>query len=459
MYPMIKRIGYFYRNILFSEKIEIWGAEMEISNMLDFIYKSPIADFAVDNVKKILLENGFTELVEHEFWNIQPYTKYFVIKHGTSIIAFITGEQEIKNYGFNLIGAHTDAPCFKIKPNMDITDSGNYVKLNTEMYGGAIMNTWFDRPLSVAGKIYLKTSNPLKPKVESIYSETPLLVIPNLAIHMNREINKGLEYNAQKHTLPILGIINEQLEEGDYLLNLIANYKGINKEDIIDFELFLHGVDKGCVLGLNQDMVMSPRLDDLSMVYCGLEALLNAEPSQSTQVLACFDHEEIGSTTAEGANSNLLLSTLERILIGTGDKEKESLFIALSHSLMISADLAHAHHPNYADKTDITSKPLMGRGPVIKYNANKKYATNAYISSVIKNICLKNEIPVQSYVNRSDMPGGSTIGPAIASKLNIPIADMGIAVFGMHSIMETGSIKDLENITKIFQKFYELRGI
>ncbi len=431
---------------------------MIISNMLDFIYKSPTAHFAVENVSKLLLKSGFLQLEEKENWNLKPQTKYFVAKHGTSVIAFVTGEKDIKNNGFNLVGAHTDAPCFKIKPNMDITDSDNYIKLNTEMYGGAILNTWFDRPLSIAGTLYLKSNDILKPKVEMIYSEKPLLVIPNLAIHMNREVNKGVEYNPQKHTLPILGIINEKLEKDDYLLSFLANYKGINKEDIIDFELYLHGVDKGCVLGLNEDMVMSPRLDDLSMVYTGLQALIDAKPSKATQVLACFDHEEIGSTTAEGANSNLLLNTLERILIGLGDKDKESLFIALSNSLMVSADLAHAHHPNYVEKTDITTKPLMGRGPVIKYNANKKYATDGYIASIIKGICLENEIDIQSYVNRSDVRGGSTIGPAISSKLNIPVIDMGIAVFGMHSIMETGSTKDLENITKLFQKFYELRG-
>ncbi len=431
---------------------------MNINNMIDFIHKSPTSSFAVSSIEEILCENGFKELKENELWSIEAYSKYFLKKHDTSIIAFIAGDKNIKDYGFNLIGAHTDAPCFKVKPASNIVDSGRYIKLNTEMYGGAIMNTWFDRPLSVAGKLYLKSDDILSPKVEYVYSEKPLLVIPNLAIHMNREINKGVEYNAQKHTLPILGIINEQLEDGDYLLNKISEYKGINKEDIIDFELFLHGTDKGSIFGLNEDMLISPRLDDLSMVYTGLQALINAKETKATKVLVCFDHEEIGSTTAEGANSNLLLNTLERILIGINDKEKESLYVALSNSLMISADLAHAHHPNYPEKTDITNKPLIGSGPVIKYNANKKYSTDVYFSSVIKGLCKKYEIPVQNYVNRSDEPGGSTIGPAISSKLNIPVIDIGVAIFGMHSIMETGCVDDFKSINKLFEKFYELKG-
>ncbi len=431
---------------------------MDINNMLDFIYKSPTACFATKNIEEILLKNNFVELKENEKWNIESFGKYFVKKHDTSIIAFEIGEENIKDNGFMLIGGHTDAPCFKIKPSSNIVDSKTYIKLNTEMYGGAIMNTWFDRPLSIAGRLYLKSDDILKPKVEYVYSETPLLVIPNLAIHLNREVNKGLEYNAQKHTLPILGLITDYLEDNDYLINLIAEYKGIKKEDIIDFELFLHGVDKGSILGFKQSMIISPRLDDLSMVYTALEAFLASQSTKATKVLVCFNHEEIGSTTAEGANSNLLLNTLERILIGANDKEKESLFIALSNSLMISADLAHAHHPNYLEKTDITNKPLMGHGPVIKYNANRKYSTDGYLASVIKTLCDTNNIPIQSYVNRSDVPGGSTIGPVISSKLNIPVIDLGIAIFGMHSIMETGSVEDIRSIRKLFKKFYELKG-
>lgn len=430
---------------------------MDINEMIEFIHKSPVAFFAVEKVEEILKKNGFKLLSEKEKWNLEKNKKYYIKKHDTSFIAFVTGEDTVSE-GFNLVGAHTDSPCFRIKPAMDIVDTDNYVKLNTEMYGGAIMNTWFDRPLSVAGKIYLKSDDALTPRVEYFYSEKPLLVIPNLAIHLNREVNDGKKYNAQTDMLPILGIINEKLEDKNYLLNFLAEQKGFDKNDVIDFDLFLHGTEKGCVLGLNQDMIMSSRLDDLSMVYCGLEALLNSKPSKATKILACFDHEEIGSKTAEGADSNLLYTTLERILIGLGETNREDLYVALSNSLMISADLAHAHHPNYGEKTDITSKPLMGQGPVIKFSASKSYATDGYISSVIKNICLQNGIPVQNYVNRSDIRGGSTIGPMTSSRLNIPVVDMGVAIFGMHSIVETGSIKDFEDIEKIFEKFYELKN-
>ncbi len=431
---------------------------MDINNMIDFIYKSPTAFHAVINIENILKDNNFKELKENEKWNVSPYGKYYFKKHDSSIIAFEIGEQNIKDYGFNLIGAHTDAPTFKIKPASDIIDSNNYIKLNTEKYGGAIMGTWFDRPLSISGKIYLKSDDILNPEELYVFIERPILVIPNLAIHMNREINDGIKLNAQKDVLPILGFVNEELENNNYLLNLIANEYKFDLNDIIDFELFLHGTTKGCTVGLNNEMILSGRLDDLSMVYTGLQSIINSSKSKATKVLVCLDHEEIGSMTAEGANSNILINTLERILLATNDKEKESLFIALSNSLMISADLAHAHHPNYGEKTDITNKPLLGKGPVIKYSSNRKYSTDGYIASVIKSICKENDIKLQTYVNRSDIVGGSTIGPITASKLNIPIADMGVGILGMHSIMETGSVEDYVNIQKLFEKFYELRG-
>lgn len=427
-----------------------------IKNMINFIYESPTAFNATENIKNTLLKNGFERLLEKDSWELKEKGKYFVTKHDSSLIAFKVGE-DIKNNGFNLIGAHTDAPSFKIKGSRAIIDSDTYIKLNTEVYGGPILNTWFDRPLGIAGKVFLKGENSLNPIEKNININKPIVLIPNIAIHMNREVNKGMEYNPAKNTLPIVGLVTKTLEKNDYILEIIKDELNIKKEDILEFELFLYAYEKGLVMGLNNEFVLSSRLDDLSMIYTGLEGLLNSKNSKATQVLVCFDHEEIGSMTAEGANSNLLNNILERILIGTGDRETENMYRAISNSLMISADLAHAHHPNFPEKTDITLKPLMGKGPVIKYSAGRKYATNGYIASVIKSICEENNIETQPYVNKSDIAGGSTIGPAIQSKLNIPVIDIGTAVFGMHSIMETGSVKDFESILEIFKKFYELK--
>ncbi len=427
-----------------------------ITDMINFIYESPTAFHTTENVKKSLEKAGYEKILEKDKWDLKTGGKYFVTKHDSSVIAFEVGE-DIKTNGFQLIGAHTDAPSFKIKGETSIIDSNNYIKLNTEVYGGPILNTWFDRPLSIAGKVFLKGSDPLNPIEKIVNINKPIVLIPNLAIHMNREVNDGMKYDPAKNTLPIIGIVEEKLEKDDYILNILKDELKINKEDILEFELFLYGYEKGMLVGLNEEFVLSSRLDDVSMVYSGLKSLLESGKSKATKVLVCFDHEEIGSMTAEGANSNLLGNILERIVIGTGDKDTESLYRALSNSLMLSADLAHAHHPNFPEKTDITLKPLMGKGLIIKHSAGRKYATNGYIASVMKSLCNENKIESQPYVNKSNIRGGSTIGPAIQSKLNIPVVDIGTAVFGMHSIMETGSVKDFEQLQLLFTKFYELK--
>ncbi|WP_040210204.1 M18 family aminopeptidase [Clostridium polynesiense] len=425
------------------------------SELLDFIYKSPSAFHAVKTVKDILLSNNYTELKEEEKWNLEPNKSYYVTRNGTALIAFKTGREKPQEKGFKLIGAHTDSPGFRIKPNPEIVSEGTYLKLNTEVYGGPILSTWMDRPLGIAGRVTLKGENPLYPVNKLINIARPLVIIPNLAIHMNREVSKGVELNRQKDTLPLISLINDSLEKNNYLLNILSRELEINSDEIIDFDLFLYEFQKGCFVGENEEFISSSRLDDLSMVHAGIKALINSKDTEGTQVMVCFDNEEVGSSTKQGADSQLLANILERIVISFGGG-REDFFRALSRSFMISADLAHAVHPNSGDKHDPTNRPVINKGPVIKVSANQKYTTDSDSSAVYELICKNAGIPVQKFVNRSDMAGGSTIGPISSTHLDIRSVDMGTPIFAMHSVRELGGIMDHYYVLKSFEEFYNL---
>lgn len=424
-------------------------------DLIDFIYKSPTAFHAVETVKNFLDKNEFNELKETEQWNLKAEGKYYVIKNDSAITAFVMGRESVVENGFKIVGTHTDSPTFRIKPHAEMTSEGSYLKLNTEVYGGPILNTWMDRPLSIAGRVVLKSKHPLKPSCKLLNIKKPLLIIPNLAIHMNRDVNKGLELNAQKHTLPLLGMINDKLSKEDFLLRTIANELKVDISEILDFDLFLYEYEKGCIMGMNDEFISSGRLDDLAMVHAALEALINSKPSSSTNVLVCFDNEEVGSTTKQGADSIFLSSILERI-VEKEESGKEAYFRALANSFIISSDLAHAVHPNWEEKADPTNRPIINKGPVIKINANFSYTTDAYSSAVYEGICKKESIPVQKFVNRSDSRGGSTIGPISWSHININSVDIGTPILAMHSIRELGGVDDHYYITKSFNRFYSV---
>ncbi|MDY4077307.1 MAG: M18 family aminopeptidase [Clostridium sp.] len=426
------------------------------NELLEFINESPTAYHAVNTIKKILDESGFKELKESEAWNLNKGDKCYVIKNDSAIIAFEIGNGEIEEEGFRLIGAHTDSPCFKVKPSPEMLVENKYVKLNTEVYGGPILNTWFDRPLSLAGRVTLKGDSPFKPVTKLININKPLLVIPNLAIHMNRNVNEGYAINKQKDTLPLLGFINEKLEDKEDVvgvLSIIKNELNVEKEDILDFDLFLYEHEKGSLLGINEEFISSSRLDDLWMVFSGVKALVESENNKATKVMVCIDNEEIGSLTSQGARSSLLKNILERITLSLG-KNKEEFFRAISNSIMISADLAHAVHPNQSEKHDPTNRPVLGNGPVIKMAASGSYSTDSYASAIFQSLCKEAKVPCQKFVNRSDMRGGTTIGPMTSSDLSIPVIDMGAAIIGMHSIRELASVKDNEYTIKVFKKFF-----
>ena len=420
--------------------------------LLEFIDNSPTAYHASDRVKGILEGEGYLELKESEKWQIEKGGKYYVHKNQSAIIAFEIGRGELETDGFRIIGAHTDSPGFRIKPKAEIIEIDKYIKLNTEVYGGPILNTWFDRPLSLAGRVVIKGSTLLKPEIKLINIDKPILVIPNLAIHMNRNVNEGYPINKQKDTLPILGLVNKKLEEDNYLLNLVSEKIGVPKEGILDFDLFLYEYNKGCLIGIEEELISASRLDDLWMVFAGVKALIDSRKSKATNVMICIDNEEIGSLTAQGADSSFALNILERISLALG-KDKEEFYRGLSNSLMISADLAHGVHPNYIEKHDPTNKPLLGNGPVIKIAASGSYSTDAYSSGIFKGLCEDASIPYQTFVNRSDLRGGTTIGPILSSKLSIPVIDMGAALLGMHSIRELASVSDNYNTINLFKAF------
>lgn len=432
--------------------------------LLDYLNKSKTAFQAAEELKNLLNNEGYIELKEQDSWNLDKGGKYYICKNESAVIAFEIGEGEIEEDGFRLIGAHTDSPGFRIKPNPEMTAEGCYIKLNTEVYGGPIYSTWFDRPLSVAGRVTLRSENPLKPRVSLVDVKKPILIIPNLAIHMNRSVNDGYSYNAQKDTLPLLTLINEdnqnnidtacnKLEKDGYLIKVIAEALNVECNEILDFDLFLYAVEEGSVIGLNDELISCGRLDDLWMVYAGFKALKDSKKIKATKVLVALDNEEIGSLTKQGANSSILESTLERIALGL-KKDREQFKRAVASSLMISADLAHAVHQNNPEKADPTNRPLLGKGPVIKVAASGSYSTDSYAAAIFKAICDKAQVPCQEFVNRSDLRGGTTIGPISASKLNIPVIDMGAPVLSMHSVRELASVKDNEYTIKAFTEFF-----
>lgn len=424
-------------------------------SLMNFIEDSPSSFHATKKVEEILCERGFKEIKLEETWSLEREGKYYIVKNKSAIIAFVIGKGEIQEDGFKLIGAHTDAPTFRIKPNPEMIVEDKYLKLNTEVYGGPILNTWFDRPLSLAGKVTIKTGNPLKPEELLVDMKKPLMIIPNLAIHMNRKVNEGIKINPQTDTLPLVSIIDGKFEKDGFLLRLIAEELDIKIENILDFELFLYSREKGSLVGFNEEFISIGRLDDLAMVHAGLYGFVDSQVSKGTNVLVCFDNEEVGSTTKQGAASPMLRTVLERITIALG-KDKEDYYRALSQSFLISADMAHALHPNYTDKQDPTNRPVINGGVAIKTSANQSYTTDSLSSAIYEGICKSIRVPVQKFVNRSDERGGSTIGPISSTQLDIPSVDIGNPILAMHSIRELGGVLDHHYAYRSFKEFYSL---
>lgn len=424
-------------------------------NLIDYIYESPTSFNAVDTSKKLLNNNGFEELALDKKWSLKVGGKYYITKNTSAIVAFVVNSNNIDSEGFRIIGSHTDSPCFRIKPNPEMCVENTYLKLNTECYGGPILSTWLDRPLALAGRVVLKGESILKPVERIININKPMCIIPNIAIHMNRSVNDGYAFNKQKDMLPLVGLINDSLEKDNFMIKEIAKNLNVDIEEIIDFDLFLYEFEKGSIIGTNQEFISTGRLDNLSMAHASLHGLINAQGKQGINVAAVFDNEEVGSSTKQGADSNMLINILERICLSF-EKTREEFFTSLYSSFMISADLAHAVHPNIGEKHDPTNRPVLGKGPVIKINANQAYTSDAYSISIYKTICKEANVDYQEFVNRSDERGGSTIGPISSTHIDIPSVDIGTPILAMHSIRELGTVEDHYSIYKTFNKFYEI---
>ncbi len=440
-----------------------------IKRLLSFLDASPVNFLAVKNMADELQKNGFRRIHPQEpLGKIQAGDKFFVTKNDSSIYAFQIGKKPIADAGFHMICAHCDSPTFRIKPNAEIACEGGIVKLNTEVYGGPIMSTWFDRPLTLAGRVIVKGDDVMNPHTLLLHIQRPLLQISNLAIHFNRQVNDGVKLSRQKDVLPILGIISDELEKGDLLMNVILEElnknpmtsdgktfgkKEIQPADILDFDLYLADATPACTFGAHDEFISSGRLDDLSMCWAGIEAMLAASPTDTTQVLGLFDNEETGSQTKQGAGSPFLSYMLKRIALAQSGTE-EAYYQAVERAFMVSADNAHAWHPNYGEKYDPTNHPMLGGGPVIKFNAAQKYASDAASAAVFASICEKAGVPCQRFVNHSDVAGGSTLGNILASSIPLKGVDMGNAILAMHSCRETGSVIDHEYTVKAFTEFY-----
>ena len=424
-------------------------------NMLDFIYKSPTQFNAVEVSAEMLEKNGFEKLNPKENWKLEVGKKYYTTKNSSALVAFKVNSDEVEKEGFRIIGSHTDSPGFRIKPNAEMESCGAYLKLNTEGYGGMILSTWLDRPLAMAGRVFLRGENPFKPVEKIVNINKPVCIIPNLAIHMNRSINDGYKYNKQTDMLPLVGLINEQLEKDNYMVKLLASELNVEIEEIIDFDIFLYEYEKGCFTGANEEFISTGRLDNLSMYYSSVEALLDSDSKSGISIAVGFDNEEVGSATKQGADSNMLLNILERVCISLG-KDRQQFFEAIENSFIISSDLAHAVHPNVNGMADPTNRPVMGKGPVIKVHAGQAYTSDGYSISVYKEICRECGVEYQEFVNKSDQRGGSTIGPISSTHIDIPSVDVGAPILSMHSIRELGCSEDFYNTYKTFMKFYEI---
>ena len=432
-----------------------------IKRLLSFLDASPVNFLAVKNIADTLAANGFRRIDPTlPLGEVKSGDRFFVTKNDSSIYAFRIGNKPIADAGFHMICAHCDSPTFRIKPNAEMLTEGGIVKLNTEVYGGPIMSTWFDRPLTLAGRVIVRGEDVMQPETLLLHIKRPLLQISNLAIHFNRQVNDGVALSKQKDVLPLLGQITSQLETGNLLMNVILEELNSTiadcqfcAKDVLDFDLYLADATPACTFGVHNEFISSGRLDDLSMCYAGLEALIASDTTDTTQVLAIFDNEETGSQTKQGAGSPFLAYILKRIAMSQSHTE-EAYYQAVERAFMISADNAHAWHPNYPEKYDPTNHPMLGDGPVIKFNAAQKYASDAVSAAVFAGLCEKAGVPCQRFVNHSDVAGGSTLGNILASSIPLRGVDMGNAILAMHSCRETGSVVDHEYCVKVFTEFF-----
>lgn len=433
-----------------------------VADLMDFLDNSPVNFLAAQTICRRLEKAGFQRLDLTRPWQLEPNGRYYVTYNDSAVFAFVTPRSR-QHAAFSIISAHSDSPGFRIKPNCEMLSDGNMLKLNTEVYGGPILYTWFDRPLSIAGRVMLRGKSPLHPESVTFNLGRPIMTIPHLAIHFNRQVNEGNKLSRQKDMLPVVGRLESAEQAKGWLTRLVADHLKVEPESIIDYDLSLYDTTPACVVGPNGDFLCSGRIDDLSMAHAAMTALIETadKPSDRVRVMAIFDNEETGSGTKQGAASPILDFIMRSISnnFSSGENaggEDKSYFEAIADSFMISADNAHGVHPNYVEKQDPTNHPVLGGGPVIKINANCKYMTDAQSSAVYSEICRLAGVPCQYFVNHSDVAGGSTLGNILSTKIPLRGVDMGAAIWAMHSARETASTADVPLIIDSFKGFFSL---
>lgn len=415
--------------------------------LLTFLQKSPSVFHAIHNIKDELTANGYEELLEGKSWKIVPGGKYFVSRNQSSIIAVNVGT-DLDDYSFNVASAHSDCPTFKVKENAEIEVKGKYTQLNTEGYGGMLCATWFDKPLSVAGRVMVKEGNKIVTKLLNI--DRDLLMIPNVAIHMNRSVNDGYKYNKQVDMLPLFG--GADTKKGDFK-KMIAKELGVEEDAIYGNDLYLYNRTAPSIWGANEEFISSQHLDDLQCGFAALKGFLKGNNPKNINVYACFDNEEVGSATKQGARSTFLYDVLHRVNSALG-KTEEDYYRAIASSFMISGDNAHAVHPNHPEYTDVANCVYMNEGVVVKMQGEQKYTSDAVSIAVFRDLCNKAGVPVQFFANRSDAAGGSTLGNISATKVSMNTVDIGLPQLAMHSSYETAGLKDTYYMIKVMETFF-----
>lgn len=430
-------------------------SETEI--LFDLLKKGVSPVHAVAACEERLLNAGFEKINYEDRWELKKGGKYYLNHHDTTLFAFTLPEEfqtENNTPAIRIAAAHTDFPCLRIKPSADIK-TNSYAQVNVEVYGGAILNTWLDRPLGIAGRVAVRSKNPFSPEIKNFVSKKNLLTIPNLAIHMNREVNKGVELNKQVDMLPVMGLFADGEGEADYFLNFLAEELQVKKEDILDFELTVYCKEQPEFIGVRDEFISSPRLDNLTSCAALVSAIIDAKREDGMNVIALFDHEEIGSRSKQGAGSILLHDMLSRILenAGWGEAAQQMMY----QSMILSVDVAHGLHPNQAGKMDVTNKPVLGGGFCIKEASSQSYATDCEAIGAIMQICDERGIPYQKFVNRSDMPGGGTLGSIASALLPVKTVDVGIPLLAMHSARELMGTKDQQALKNLTEAFFSVK--
>jgi aspartyl aminopeptidase len=425
-----------------------------INGFFGFMKKATTPVQTVDTIIERLKAEGFSKLDMNEQWNLSASGKYWLSPYPSMIVAFTIGSSDFLSRGMRIIAAHTDNPAFRIKPNPEVNSEG-MLTLNVERYGGPIFSTWFDRPLSIAGRIAVKSDEVLKPKVIHLDFQKPILTLPNLAIHMNPGANKGTEIKVQKEMQPLLTRLIEDEVKDNYLLDLVAKEAGVNSEDILDMDLNVYCCEEGMIVGAKGEFISCPRIDDLSMVYAAMEALVASENNGGINIAAFMDNEEVGSMTKQGADSVLLSTILEKIHAGIEETEKESS-CQMKDYFVISADGAHGLHPNYSEKNDITNKPVMNKGITIKISGSRSYASEVETIAAFQQLCDKAGVKYQKFVNHSDQRGGTTLGPILSKYLPAHVVDVGVPMLAMHSTRELMGKQDFLDSIEVFRTFFQL---